>query len=233
MLMKKKAVILISGGLDSATVAAVARRDGFDLHALTFHYGQKHGIEIEFARRVAASFGILRHIEIEIPAVIFLSSSLVTGSDLNIPLNRNPENINDIPSTYVPARNILFLSYALAYAESINAGDIYIGVNSVDYSGYPDCRPEFLEAFQKMANTGTKAGITGNPFTINAPLLSMAKHEIIKLGIKLGVDYSLTHSCYAPDEDGFSCGVCDSCRIRKKGFSDAGLNDPARYRGRS
>lgn len=231
MQKKKKAVVLISGGLDSATTAAVALRDGFELHALTFHYGQKHSIEIGSARKIAAFLGIFRHIEIDIPSVIFSSSSLLNGSGLSIPLSRNSDNMTDIPSTYVPARNILFLSYALAYAESVNAGDIYIGVNSVDYSGYPDCRPEFLEAFQNMANKGTKAGITGNPFRINAPLLFMAKHEIILLGVKLGVDYSLTHSCYSPDEEGYSCGVCDSCLIRKKGFFDAGLVDPAIYRG--
>lgn len=227
----KKAVVLISGGLDSATAAAVALKNGFNLFAITFHYGQKHSIEIESARRVSASLGVSSHIEIEIPAVIFSSSSLMAGSGLNIPRKRNLYKMNDIPSTYVPGRNIIFLSYAIAYAESINAGDIYIGINAVDYSGYPDCRPEFLKAFQDMANTGTKAGVMGNPFRINAPLLSLAKHEIIKLGVSLGVDYSLTHSCYAPDEDGFSCGECDSCLIRKKGFHDAGFNDPVKYRG--
>lgn len=225
-----KAVVLLSGGIDSATTAAYAIDKGFIVSALTFSYGQRHDVEIKFAKRLGEFFNIDSQIIIDIPAGIFASSALSGESGLSIPKNRDMSSAGDIPSTYVPGRNILFLSYALSYAESIGARDIFIGANSVDYSGYPDCRPEFLISFEAMANIGTKAGVMGDRFRINAPLLRLKKAEIIKLGIKLGVDYSLTHSCYDPDADGASCGECDSCRIRKKGFQDAGVNDPTKYR---
>ncbi|HOO72118.1 MAG TPA: 7-cyano-7-deazaguanine synthase QueC [Spirochaetota bacterium] len=226
----KTAVVLLSGGLDSATTAAIARDSGYDLHALTFFYGQRHGIEIECAKKIASSLSVGNHVFINIPAEIF-KSALVTGSSIDVPKNRNAVD-NDIPATYVPARNIIFLSYALAYGESIGARDIFIGANAVDYSGYPDCRPEFFEAFSSMANIGTRAGVEGSPFSVHTPLLFLKKSEIILKGTALGVDYSLTHSCYDPDGEGMSCGLCDSCLIRMKGFRDAGVPDPTRYRSR-
>ncbi len=226
-----KAVILMSGGIDSSTTAAKAIRDGYDVHAITFSYGQKHRIEIEFANRILKFLKIKNHIIIEIPSDVFSSSALSSKSNIDIPKNRDISTLNEIPVTYVPARNILFLSYALAYAETIGSSDIFIGANSVDYSGYPDCRPEFLKAFEDMANIGTKTGIEGDAFTIHAPLISLKKSEIIKLGAGLELDYSLTHSCYDPYEDGLSCGRCDSCIIRKKGFIEAGVPDPTRYKG--
>jgi 7-cyano-7-deazaguanine synthase len=226
----KKCVILLSGGLDSATVAAVARNSGFDISAITFSYGQRHDIEIGSSRRIAEFFNITDHRIIQIPSDIFRSA--LTDRSINVPKNR--ESIDGtIPPTYVPARNILFLSYALAYAESISASDIFIGANCMDYSGYPDCRPEFFDAFQKMADAGTKAGIDGKPIRITAPLLKMKKSEIIKAGTALGVDYSMTISCYDPDRDGRSCGRCDSCRLRIRGFSEAGVSDPTVYQIKS
>ena len=227
--MKKKAVVLLSGGIDSATAAAKAAHDGFFVHAVTFSYGQKHSIEIEFARRLVELLKINKHIIIEIAPSIFSSSALSAESGLNIPKNRDiTEDI--IPVTYVPGRNILFLSYALSYAETISARDIFIGANVLDYSGYPDCRPEFIRAFEQTANLGTRAGVSGDKFTIHAPLISLKKSEIIRMGISLGVDYSFTHSCYDPHKDGSSCGKCDSCIIRKKGFAEAGIPDPTKYR---
>ncbi len=225
----KKAVVLLSGGLDSATTAAIAQGRGFQISAITFSYGQRHEVEIESARKLASFFNIKDHIIIELPDRIF-KSALMKNSRVEVPRGGSGEAGGTIPVTYVPARNILFLSYALAYAESIGARNIFIGANAVDYSGYPDCRPEFIESFNRMANTGTKAGITGDCFNIEAPLLQMKKSEIIKKGIQLGVDYSLTHSCYDPDEEGRSCGVCDSCSIRKEGFSQSGMKDPVKYR---
>ncbi len=225
----KKAVVLLSGGLDSATTAAIAQGRGFRISALTFSYGQRHDVEIESAKKLAVFFNIKDHIIIELPGQIF-HSALMKNSVIEVPKKGRDVNGETIPVTYVPARNILFLSYALAYAESIGARDIFIGANAVDYSGYPDCRPEFIEAFNKMANTGTKAGISGDCFNIEAPLLKMEKSDIIKKGTELGVDYSMTHSCYDPDEDGVSCGVCDSCTIRRRGFHKSGIKDPARYR---
>ena len=222
-------IILLSGGLDSATTAAIARHDEFRLTALTFSYGQRHTVEISFAQRLAAYFSIERHEIIEIPSGLF-TSALISGSKIEIPRNRDIDLNDDIPETYVPARNIIFLSYALAMAESTGARDIFIGANAVDYSGYPDCRPVFFRAFQEMARVGTKAGVMGDNFIIHTPLLDMTKAEIIKRGISLGMDYSLTHSCYNPSEDGSSCGECDSCLIRIKGFRDAGVTDPTRYR---
>jgi 7-cyano-7-deazaguanine synthase len=226
---RKKAVVLLSGGLDSATVAAIAQGRGFQISAITFSYGQRHDVEIESAKKLAVFFNIKDHIIIELPEDIF-NSALMKNSTIEVPKKGSEESGETIPVTYVPARNILFLSYALAYAESIGARDIFIGANAVDYSGYPDCRPEFIESFNRMANTGTKAGISGDCFNIEAPLLEMEKSDIIKKGAELGVDYSMTHSCYDPDEDGVSCGICDSCTIRRKGFSKSGIEDPVKYR---
>jgi 7-cyano-7-deazaguanine synthase len=221
------AVILLSGGLDSATAAAVALRDSSICSAITFRYGQRHQVEVDFARRLAAFFGIGEHCIIDIPVDLFRNTALNPRSGLSVPKNR--EFDHGIPDTYVPARNTLFLAYALAFAESRNMCSIYIGVNALDYSGYPDCRPEYIAAFERMANLGTRAGVEGNPCSIRAPLIAMRKSEIIRLGYELGVDYSLTHSCYDPGEDGASCGECDSCLLRKKGFEEAGIADPTRY----
>ena len=227
--MNKKAVILLSGGLDSATTAAIAIHEKYELHAMTFNYGQRHSVELLFARSVAAFFNMQDHHFIDIPHEIF-RSALIAGSPVDVPRNREISSDREIPATYVPARNILFLSYALAYGESIEAGAIFIGANAVDYSGYPDCRPEFFRAYEEMARIGTKTGSEGAMISIETPLLMMKKSEIIKRGHDLGVDYSLTHSCYDPGEDGTSCGVCDSCIIRRKGFHEAGLADPTPYR---
>ncbi|MBN2041411.1 MAG: 7-cyano-7-deazaguanine synthase QueC [Spirochaetes bacterium] len=226
---KKKAVVLLSGGIDSSTTAVYAIDEGFDIYAVTFFYGQKHSVEIDFVKKLCDCLKIDKRLIINIPAEIFSSSSLSSASGIEVPKNSDLESAGDIPSTYVPGRNILFLSYALSFAESIDARDIFIGANAVDYSGYPDCRPEFIDAFQAMANIGTKAGVSGDPFRINAPLLKLKKSEIIKLGVKLGLDYSLTHSCYDPDGNGSSCGKCDSCKIRMKGFKEAGVPDPTKY----
>lgn len=228
--MNKKGVILLSGGLDSATVAAIAVKEGFSLSAITFFYSQKHEIEITCAERLVKFFKIDNHIKISIPAEIF-RTALLTDSGIDVPKNRQVV-ADEIPQTYVPARNIIFLSYALAYAESTGAHNIFIGANAVDYSGYPDCRPEFFSAFKKMANAGTKEGVEGKGFNIHTPLMHMYKHEIITLGTELGVDYSLTHSCYDPYIDGSSCGECDSCLLRIKGFAEAGVPDPTKYRYR-
>ncbi|NMB66258.1 MAG: 7-cyano-7-deazaguanine synthase QueC [Spirochaetes bacterium] len=221
-----KCVVLLSGGLDSATAAVVAKSREFSLFALTFVYGQRHDVEVEFARKLANFLRVASHEVINLPDSLFKSSSLIRTSGKEI-LNYHTDSI---PTTYVPARNIVFLSMALAYAETINATHIFIGVNAVDYSGYPDCRPEFIEAFQKVVQMGTKSGIKGNPIIIETPLINLTKGEIIKLGISLGMDYSLTSSCYNPQIDGTPCGVCDSCRIRQKGFSEAGIPDPALHR---
>ena len=226
--MNRKGVILLSGGLDSATVAAIAIKEGFTLSALTFFYSQRHEVEIKFAEKLVEHFKIDNHVKISIPAEIF-KTALTADSAIEVPKQREIHN-NEIPDTYVPARNIIFLSFALAYAESTGAENIFIGANAIDYSGYPDCRPEFFSAFRKMANAGTKAGVEGRGFNIHTPLMHLYKHEIIKLGSELGVDYSLTHSCYDPSADGSSCGECDSCALRMKGFSEAGVPDPTRYR---
>ncbi len=224
--MKNKAVILLSGGLDSATVAGIAISEDFELYALSFNYGQRHGIELECSGKVAAFFKIKNHITIDIPAEIF-NSALVKNSGIAVP--KSGLDPLKIPSTYVPARNILFLSYALAAAESFGASDIFIGANAVDYSGYPDCRPEFFTSFENMANIGTKAAIEGKPFKIHTPIIDLKKAEIIKKGISLGIDYSITHSCYDPDASGLACGACDSCILRRNGFADAGIPDPTKY----
>ena len=223
----RKALILLSGGLDSATTLAIARNMGYKCYAMTFRYGQRHSIEIESACKVAAAQGVIEHKIIDIDLTAFGGSAL-TDSAIEVPKNRENIAENDIPITYVPARNTIFLSYALAWAEVLGIFDIFIGVNATDYSGYPDCRPEFIEAYQKMANLATAAAIEGKgKYIIHTPIIEMSKAEIIKTGIKLGVDYGLTHSCYDPNEKGTPCGKCDSCKLRQKGFTEAGLKDPA------
>jgi 7-cyano-7-deazaguanine synthase len=223
------AVVLLSGGLDSATTAAVARADGFALYALSFDYGQRHRFELEAAKRVAQSLGVARHVTVKIDLAQFGGSALVGSAE--VPKDRpEAEMAAGIPITYVPARNTVFLSLALGFAETLGAADIYLGVNAVDYSGYPDCRPEYLAAFERLANLATKAGVEGTlQFKIHAPLVQLTKAEIIQLGTRLGVDYSLTHSCYDPTSAGESCGHCDYCQIRLRGFAEAGLADPGRY----
>ncbi|MCX6545644.1 MAG: 7-cyano-7-deazaguanine synthase QueC [Acidobacteria bacterium] len=220
---RRKAVILLSGGLDSSTAAAIASADGFELYALTVLYGQKHGVEIEAARRVALAVGVVRHIDLALDLAAFGGSALIGEGP--VPKDRDLGDIG-IPSTYVPARNTVFLSLALAWAESIGASDIFIGVNALDYSGYPDCRPEFIEAFERMANLATRAGVGGARFTVHTPLLSMSKGDIIRRGLALGVNYGLTHSCYDPGPGGRPCGHCDSCVLRARGFAECGVPDP-------
>ena len=222
-----KAVCLLSGGLDSATTMAVARRDGFDCYALSFDYGQRHSIELGAAARVAKALGAVEHVVVPINLRTFGHSALT--ADIAVPKGRaEAEMSGDIPITYVPARNTVFLSFALAWAEVLESSDIFIGVNALDYSGYPDCRPEFIQAFEKMANLATKAGVEGRTrVRIHAPLMTLNKAGIIALGRQLGVDYGLTHSCYDPDAAGHPCGSCDSCLLRAKGFAEAGLVDPA------
>ncbi len=229
MSAKKKAVVLLSGGLDSTTTLAVALSEGYEAYTLSFDYKQRHRQEVEAARRVAERLETASHVVIDIDLRAFGGSAL-TG-DLAVPKDRPRAAIGtDIPVTYVPARNTIFLSYALAWAESLGARDIFIGVSSVDYSGYPDCRPQYIEAFQRMANLATKAGVEGRRFRIHTPLLHLTKAETIRTGLKLGVDYSLTSSCYDPDPDGTACGTCDACLLRLKGFAEAGVPDPIRYR---
>lgn len=222
----KRAVVLLSGGLDSATSLALSRHDGFEAYALSFDYGQRHKVELNGARRVAESLGALEHRISKIDLRIFGASSLT--DDIAVPKNRDPA-ASEIPITYVPARNTIFLSYALAWCEVLGAADIFIGANAIDYSGYPDCRPEFIAAFERLASVATKAGVEGARFRIHAPLNSMSKADIIRKGLELGVDFSLTHSCYDPAPDDLACGTCDSCRIRLEGFRAAGLVDPAHY----
>lgn len=226
----KKAVVLVSGGVDSATTLAIARSEGFRCYALTFSYGQRHRREIEAAKKVAASLGAVEHRIINIDLAAFGGSAL-TDSTINVPKDRAELGRSaQIPPTYVPARNTIFLSYALAWAEVLGAFDIFIGVSAIDYSGYPDCRPEFISAFEKMANLATAAVIKGKGrYRIHTPVIEMTKGQIILAGKKLGVDFSITHSCYEPDEQGRSCGRCDSCRLRLKGFAEAGLKDPIEY----
>jgi 7-cyano-7-deazaguanine synthase len=222
----KPAVCLLSGGLDSATVLAVARRDGFDCFALSYDYGQRHRAELAAAARVAASLGAREHLVVPVNLRIFGGSALT--DDIDVPKAGLTEGI---PVTYVPARNTVFLSLALAWAETLEASDIFIGVNAIDYSGYPDCRPEFIQAFERLANLATKAGVEGRTrIRLHTPLIQLSKCGIIKLGSELGVDFSLTHSCYDPDSSGRACGQCDSCRLRRAGFAQAGLNDPIEYR---
>ena len=224
------AVLLLSGGLDSTTLVAMALASGFDVHAMTFRFGQRHAVEIEAARRVAAQYGLRDHVIVDIDLRTFGGSALT--SDIAVPKDRpmDAPGSEGIPITYVPARNTIFLSFALAWAEVLGAGDIFIGVNALDYSGYPDCRPEYIRAFERMANLGTRGGVEGtNPMHVRTPLIDLTKAQIIARGLSLGVDYSLTQSCYDPDSSGASCGRCDACRLRLKGFAEAGAQDPARY----
>ncbi len=224
----KRAVVLLSGGLDSATVLAICRAEGFQAYALSFRYGQRHAREIAAAQSVARSLGAEEHRLAEIDLRAFGGSALT--ADLPVPQERSEsEMASGIPITYVPARNTIFLSYALAWAEVLGATDIFIGANAIDYSGYPDCRPEFIRAFETLANLATRAGVAGARFTVHAPLLALSKAQIIQRGMSLGVDYSLTHSCYDPAPDGRACGRCDSCHLRLKGFRAAGLTDPIPY----
>jgi 7-cyano-7-deazaguanine synthase len=222
-------VVLLSGGLDSATTLAMVRAQGLAPYALTFRYGQRHRAEVEASRRVARSLGVVEHVVMDIDLAAFGGSALT--ANIPVPKDRAPSGMaRGIPVTYVPARNTIFLSFALAWAEVLGAQDIFIGVNALDYSGYPDCRPEYLEAYQRMADLATKAGVEGRQrLTIHAPLLSLTKREIIGKGLKLGVDYSLTVSCYDPALDGAACGRCDACQLRLKGFAEAGVADPGRY----
>ena len=222
---RRKAVCLLSGGLDSATVLAIALDQGYDCHALSMSYGQRHGAELAAARRVAAALGATEHKTIGI-GLDAIGGSALTDHSIAVP--ETPEE--GIPVTYVPARNTVFLALALGWAEAVGALDIFIGVNAVDYSGYPDCRPEFIAAFESLANLATRAGVEGHLFRVHAPLIRMTKSEIIKTGSRLGLDYGLTVSCYQADEAGLACGVCDSCRFRRQGFVDAGVPDPTRYR---
>lgn len=224
------AVVLLSGGLDSATCLAIARAAGFDCHALSFDYGQRHDVELESARKVAAALGAREHKIARIDLRLFGGSALT--DDIAVPKGRSVEDMaGEIPVTYVPARNTIFLSYALAYAEVREANHIFIGVNAVDYSGYPDCRPEYIEAFQAMANLATRRWVAGpERLVIETPLINLTKAEIIRRGLELGVDYGLTVSCYDPDETGAACGECDSCQLRRRGFETAGAPDPTRYR---
>lgn len=225
---ERTAVVLLSGGLDSATTAAIARDRGFALCALTVDYGQRHARELEAARRVAEALGVRDHVLQAVDLRAFGGSALTSAID--VPKSRSAAEIErGIPVTYVPARNTILLALALGYAESIAATDIFIGVNAVDYSGYPDCRPEFIRAFEQVANLATRAGVEGATFTIHTPLIEMTKAEIITEGVRLGVDFSLTHSCYDPTPEGLACGRCDSCLLRRKGFAEAGVEDPIAY----
>ena len=225
----KKAVVLSSGGIDSTTVMAMAKHEGFEIHSLSFFYGQRHAVELEAARKVADLLGATEHLVINIDLNKIGGSSLTDDTD--VPKARDERAMSqEIPVTYVPARNTIFLSFALAWAEVLESSDIFIGVNAIDYSGYPDCRPEYIDAFERMANLATKAGVEGiTKIKINTPLIRLTKAQIINKGIELGIDYSVTHSCYDPSPQGVACGRCDSCFLRKKGFKEAGLDDPTRY----
>jgi 7-cyano-7-deazaguanine synthase len=227
--MERPAVILLSGGLDSTTAAAVAREQGFALYALSVDYGQRHRFELEAARRVAEWLGVRRHEVVRVDLARFGGSALTDAID--VPKDRERDAMSgEIPVTYVPARNTVLLSLALGYAEVIGTGDVFLGVNAVDYSGYPDCRPEYIAAFERLANLATKAGVERRlRFAIHTPLIEMTKAEIIRRGIELGVDYSLTHSCYDPGPTGMACGRCDACVLRRRGFAEAGMEDPAEY----
>ena len=228
-----KAVVLLSGGLDSTTVLAIAKQQGFEAHALSFRYGQRHAVELERAAQVARTLGAVKHVIVDVDLRQFGGSALT--ADIDVPKGRDLDGIaHGIPVTYVPARNTIFLSFALAWAETLGASDIFVGVNALDYSGYPDCRPEYIEAFEKMANLATKAGVEGTQrLKIHAPLIAMSKADIVRRGLELGVDYAITSSCYDPGPDGAPCGQCDSCLLRAKGFEEALVADPlvARFSG--
>lgn len=228
--MSKKAVVLFSGGLDSTTTLAIAHNEGYDTYAMSFRYGQRHAVELRCAKNIANALGVKQHTIVDIDLRTFGKSALT--ADIEVPKNRSDAEMGDgIPITYVPARNTIFLSYALAYAEVLGANTIFIGVNAMDYSGYPDCRPEYINAYQAMANLATQAGVEGETkLKIRAPLIDKTKAEIIQIGTALGVDYSLTLSCYDPDTEGRACGGCDSCLLRKRGFKEVGIRDPTRYR---
>ncbi len=229
--MKPRAVVLLSGGLDSTTTLAMAQAQGFEIYALSFKYGQRHSAELDAARAIAARAGVARHVVVEIDLRLFGGSALT--ADIAVPKNRALEEMESaIPVTYVPARNTIFLAYALAWAEVVGARDLFLGVNAIDYSGYPDCRPEYLEAFRRLANLATRAGVEasdGEGFRVHAPLVEMSKAEIIREGLALGVDYSATRTCYDPDPAGAACGACDACLLRLKGFAENGMEDPAPY----
>ena len=227
--MPKKAVVLLSGGLDSTTTLAIARDEGYDIYAMSFRYGQRHAVELKCAKDIAKALGVKQHTVVDIDLRTFGGSALT--ADIKVPKGRSDADMsNGIPITYVPARNTIFLSYALAYAEVLGAYTIFIGVNALDYSGYPDCRPEYIEAYQKMANLATQTGVEGKTeLTIRAPLIAKTKAEIIQIGTALGVDYGLTLSCYDPGAEGRACGRCDSCLLRERGFREAGIPDPTRY----
>jgi 7-cyano-7-deazaguanine synthase len=229
----RKAVFLSSGGIDSTTAMAIAKAQGYEVYSLSFRYGQRHALELEAAKKVAKALGAKENLVIDIDLSKIGGSALT--DDIEVPKARSESEMQSgIPVTYVPARNTIFLSYALAWAEVLDASDIFIGVNAIDYSGYPDCRPEYIEAYERMANLATKAGVEGKTrLKIHAPLIRMTKADIIKTGIKLGVDYGMTHSCYDPSPDGKACGQCDSCLLRKKGFREAGVGDPTKYAGQA
>ena len=222
--MASRAVVLLSGGLDSYTAAAVAKRDGFELYTLSINYGQRHVQELEASGVVARALVVQRHLELELD-LSRIGGSALTSDQIDVPKDQ-PIDPDVIPSTYVPARNTIFLSVAMGWAEVLGASDIFIGVNALDYSGYPDCRPEFIRAFEQLARLATKAGVEGRPLTVHTPLIALSKSEIIKLGLSLGLDYGLTHSCYDPLPGGAPCGHCDSCRLRAAGFAEAGAIDP-------
>jgi 7-cyano-7-deazaguanine synthase len=226
---QNKAIVLSSGGLDSTTAMAIARQEGYELYSLSFRYGQRHAVELEAAERVAKALGAKEHLVMDVDLATIGGSALT--DDLEVPKARTDEEIRKgVPVTYVPARNTIFLSYALAWAEVVGASDIFLGVNAIDYSGYPDCRPEYIKAFEHLANLATKAGTGGGKsIRIRAPLMEMTKAEIIRKGVELGVDYAMTHSCYDPSANGKACGYCDSCLLRKKGFREAGVADPTDY----
>ncbi|MBI3396802.1 MAG: 7-cyano-7-deazaguanine synthase QueC [Spirochaetia bacterium] len=222
----REAMVLLSGGLDSAVALYMARAQGFGMHALSFDYGQRHSFELEMARETAAAAGCASHVILKLDPLLFQGTALV-GSQIDVPKNQPLDHHDTIPITYVPARNALFLVHTLAYGESRGITDVFIGANVLDYSGYPDCRPEFFSAFETMAALGTKAGVTGKRFQVHTPLIKMSKAEIVREGARLGVDFARTSSCYDPGPDGAPCGTCDSCRLRSRGFAEAGLPDPA------
>ncbi|MFK4546681.1 7-cyano-7-deazaguanine synthase [Streptomyces tendae] len=233
---ERPAIVLLSGGLDSTTVLAIAKDQGYTPYALSFRYGQRHSVELEAAKRVAEVQGVARHVIADIDLRVFGGSALT--SDIDVPKHESLDDAGDkdtgssVPVTYVPARNTIFLSFALAYAETVGASDIFTGVTAVDYSGYPDCRPEYMEAYERMANLATRAGVEGTQsLKLHSPLIAMSKADIVREGLRLGVDYSLTSSCYDPDEQGRACGRCETCLLRLKGFAEAGVTDPVQYQG--